>query len=933
MSKMPYVSAFKLGIKPDPLMSIAEWSDSKRMLPSKSSAEPGRWRTSRTPYLKEIMEALSPQSPVQEVKVIKATQLGFCLDINTKIPTPSGFSTMENLQVGDVVFDEMGNICNVTYKSPVYTNHKCFRITFDDGVSIIADANHKWKVNRFSNTQFSKRFQKSIVTTTQAMLEDFEYKGKKRYSINNTKATVIAKVDLPVDPYFLGVWLGDGKQKGNEIALYDVDAPFVLKKFDEANIPYRIKKRNNQHIWVVKFGTGNGDMCLRGHNRVNNVYTDGGCKTCKRQQKQGKLDPFLPNSKLFETLQALQVTKEKHIPKEYLFASIEQRMALLQGLMDTDGYIDAKKGRCGYDSINKRLINDVRMLIESLGFKVFLEISTRDTNYASHKTIYRLRFRAYKGDAVSTLGRKLSKLKKHSSRSYVSYRRRIVDIVEVPSTAVQCIEVDSPSHLFLATEHFIPTHNTELANNAILCFMDLYPCPIQMIMPTEKLASKHSKAKLTPSIKSIPSVMRKVKDAKTKDDAGGSFEKEFDGGMFSLGWSNSAASFASFSARLVILDDVERFPEDVEGEGSPVDLGRNRADAFPNRKIYINSTPKNKNGVIHREYEDSDQREYFMKCPSCHELITFEFDEDDLGFIFEYESETFKLLNDVVKYKCPHCEYQISEYEKTEMMSEENGAKWIPQNPEHHHKGYKLSSFYSPLGWVSWLSIIREYLKAKKAEKNGDISLLKRFYNTRLAEPFEEKFESTSGEDFMLLKNEIAPGVVPNDTAALVMAIDVQLDHFWYKVVALKYGAGKHTVRYGRAESWSELEEIMRTHYVGQNGGMYAVTMAAVDSGYKKDEVYEFCAMNSDVAIPIKGASGRPDAPWKVSSVERDINGETIKTGLKLYVIDTEYFKDMLHAQIERSILLKNEDKEGENTFSMHSESDAFYAKQMTSEH
>ena len=474
---------------------------------------------------------------------------------------------------------------------------------------------------------------------------------------------------------------------------------------------------------------------------------------------------------------------------------------------------------------------------------------------------------------------------------------------------------------------------TELANNAILCYMDLYPCPIQMIMPTEKLASKHSKAKLTPSIKSIASIMKKVKDAKTKDDAGGSFEKEFDGGMFSLGWSNSAASFASFSARLVILDDVERFPEDVEGEGSPVDLGRNRADAFPNRKIYINSTPKNKNGVIDREYQDSDQREYNMPCPHCGAFITFDFNEDDQHFVFEYDSETFELLSDDVKYRCPECNELISEYEKTEMMSEQSGAKWMPNNPKHHHRGYKLNSFYSPLGWVSWLSIIREYLKAKKAESNGNSSLMRKFFNTRLALPYEEKFESTSSDDFLILKNNIAPGVVPNDTAALVMAIDVQIDHFWYKVVALQYGAGKHTVRYGRAESWAELEEIMRTHYRGQNGGMYAITLAAVDSGFKKDEVYEFCAMNSDIAIPVKGASTKPDSPWKVSNVERDINGETIKTGLKLYVIDTEYFKDMLHAQIERSILLKKEGKVGENTFSMHNESDAFYAKQMTSEH
>lgn len=506
--------------------------------------------------------------------------------------------------------------------------------------------------------------------------------------------------------------------------------------------------------------------------------------------------------------------------------------------------------------------------------------------------------------------------------SRTPYLKEIMDVLS-PQDPTQEVKVIKATQLGF----------TELGNNAILCYMDLYPCPIQMIMPTERLALKHSKAKLTPSIKSISSIMTKVKDAKTKDDAGGMFEKEFDGGMLSLGWSNSAASFASFSARLVVLDDVERFPDDVEGEGSPVDLGRNRADAFPNRKIYINSTPKNKNGVIDREYQDSDQREYNMPCPHCGKMIIFDWNEEDNNFIFEWDKEEYVLTSDVL-YKCEHCGDLIGEYLKTWMMSEENGAKWIANNPTHHHKGYKINSFYSPLGWVSWVSIVREWIKAKKAEENGDKSLIKRLFNTRLAEPYEEKFESTSSDDLLLLKNSISPGVVPIDTAALVMAVDVQLDHFWYKVVALKYGAGKHVVRYGRAETWSDIENIMYTQYVGENGGIYMVHICAVDSGYKKDEVYEFCAMNSDVCIPVKGASGKPASPWSVSNVEKDMDGKAIKTGLKLYVIDTEYFKDMLFSQIERSITVVKEGKDiKENLFSVHSEADKGFAKQMTSEY
>lgn len=470
---------------------------------------------------------------------------------------------------------------------------------------------------------------------------------------------------------------------------------------------------------------------------------------------------------------------------------------------------------------------------------------------------------------------------------------------------------------------------TELGNNVKLCYMHLYPCPILMVMPTESLARKHSTAKLTPSMKLIPELMEKVKDAKSKDDAGGTLEKDFEGGFLSIGWSGSPSTFASFSARLIDADDVERFAENVGNEGSSLQTIRKRADAFSNRKLYINSTPKFKNGPIVREYNDSDQRLYHMPCPHCNELVIFEFDQ----FRFTYDKENYTLTSGV-HFECPHCKSKIEEYEKTWMMSEENGAKWIPQNPGHRHRGYKINSFYSPIGWVSWVDIIHEWIKAKKAEDEGDSTLMQVFFNTRLAEPWEEARESTNAEDILLLKNDVEYGAVPPDTAALVMAVDVQQDHFWYKVQALKYGAGKHTMRYGRVETWAALEEILYTQYFDAQNNLFMIALCAVDSGFKRDEVYEFCAMNSDKCIPIKGASGKPTSPWRVTPIERDIGGVKITTGLKLYLLDTEYFKDMLSAQVNRSILCAKEgEKSKENLFSTHSKTDEGYAKQMTSEY
>jgi phage terminase large subunit GpA-like protein len=147
------------------------------------------------------------------------------------------------------------------------------------------------------------------------------------------------------------------------------------------------------------------------------------------------------------------------------------------------------------------------------------------------------------------------------------------------------------------------------------------------------------------------------------------FTKNVAGGGVTLGWSNSTSSFRSFSARVVILDDVDGFGE--FGEGNVMTLAKARADAFSNKMIFINSTPTIEgNSNIEKEYEDSDQREYFMPCPECKELINFEWDR------FEFEHKDYDLVSEV-KYSCMHCGTLIPEYKKSWMLKEENGAKWM----------------------------------------------------------------------------------------------------------------------------------------------------------------------------------------------------------------------------------------------------------------
>jgi phage terminase large subunit GpA-like protein len=472
---------------------------------------------------------------------------------------------------------------------------------------------------------------------------------------------------------------------------------------------------------------------------------------------------------------------------------------------------------------------------------------------------------------------------------------------------------------------------TELSNNVVFYYADLHPCPMLQVLHTEDIARTHAKTKIWPSIERMPRLSSKIKKAKGNTTGSSTLDLVFPGGNIKLGWAQTKSTFASVSRRVVVGDDVDRWPLDVGGEGNPVELLKKRTDAFPNRKIYINSTPTIKGASnIEKEFNESDQRHYYMPCPYCNELITFEKE----NFVFEYDEETYELTSDV-KYKCPKCGGLIEEHQKTWMMNWENGAKWIPHNEKASKRGYRLPSYYSPIGWLSWNAIFKEYLKAlEQQEKFGIDEYMKVWENTRNAKVFEKAQKEAEYEKILELKVDINEGIVPDDTVYIVMSVDVQLDHFWYEVRALRYGNRKHVIRYGRVENWSDLEDIFRTYYTDKDGNKYFVKVCAVDSGYNTDEVYEFCAMNSDICIPIKGKDTMTN-PWTSSPAMREKDGISIATGLKVYTINTDYFKDMLYNSITKSLKVKENEGviKGENTFTLHLQADETFAKQYASEH
>lgn len=377
---------------------------------------------------------------------------GKALDIRTPLPTASGWTTMGEVRVGDVLFDENGQPCRVVATTPIMRRRPCFRVVFSDGAEIIADAQHQWVTLTYKErsgwlkltpqwrarrrqsraSRAKETSQKPWVSKRVTALNKARQWGVKSPSLGAVRTTLdlrnslldgkrtnhsvaVAKslrcepASLPIDPYLLGAWLGDGSSYKAEITTADQELVSAVIAGGFSVNHY------------AKYGYG-----IRG-----------GLKT---------------------HLSQLGLLGNKHIPPAYLRASEEQRLALLQGLMDTDGGCD-KRGQCEFTSTRRVLADGTAELIRSLGIKVALQEGVATLNGRAIGPKYRLKFLSEK--PVFRLPRKLIRQKRAGFRG-THDRRYIVAVEPVASVPVRCIEVDSPSHQYLAGREMIPTHNSDL---------------------------------------------------------------------------------------------------------------------------------------------------------------------------------------------------------------------------------------------------------------------------------------------------------------------------------------------------------------------------------------------------------------------------------------------------------------------------------------
>ncbi len=423
---------------------------------------------------------------------------------------------------------------------------------------------------------------------------------------------------------------------------------------------------------------------------------------------------------------------------------------------------------------------------------------------------------------------------------------------------------------------------TEILLNVIAYFIDYDPSPMILIQPTDLLAQSFSKDRLSPMIRDTPKLKNKIADAKSRDGENTILHKKFVGGHITMIGANTPTNLASRPIRIVLCDEVDRYPASAGKEGDVIKLAEKRTNNFWNRKKIKVSTPTIKGqSAIEKEYQSSSQGEWCVYCPSCDMIQRYDFK---------------RLRFDDAKMKCICCNEYFS---KTEWESKK--GIWIHQYPENKKRGFHLNEMAS--SWRSWEEIIKDFKNANDDFKNtGSYEALKVFVNTALGESWELRGKSAD-DDSLIIRRELYSADLPEGVLLLTAGVDVQDDRFEIEVVGWGKGYESWGIQYhkiycnpAKQESWEKLEKFLENEYYFEKGNSLLIAAACIDTGgHHTDESYHFLNKMEKKNKRIYGVKGMGGAGFPLIYKE----SRNTKNKVKIFILGVDAGKEKIFARLQ----------------------------------